>query len=74
MVPAGLVGQPVPQGPDDLREAPAVSTDQLRKHLAHAHDLPLHGVLPYARLLAIHQSAHRDGQDHDHDHAADGDG
>lgn len=52
-----------------------MSTDQLRKHLAGAHDLPLHGILPYARLLAIHQSEHRGGgQDHDHDHGRDGDG
>lgn len=51
-----------------------MSTDQLRKHLAGAHRLPLHGVLPYARLMAIHQYEHRAPQDHEHDHAADGDG
>lgn len=52
-----------------------MGTDQLRKHLAGAHRLALHGTLPYARLLAIHQFEHRSpNQDHEHDHAADGDG
>lgn len=51
-----------------------MSTDQLRKHLADAHNHQLHGTLPYARLLDIHQQAHRKPADHEHDHDNWGDG
>lgn len=52
-----------------------MSTSQLRKHLADAHRLPLHGTLPYARLLSIHQFEHRSAaQDHEHANAGEGDG
>jgi len=46
---------------------------ELRRHLAAAHDLPLHG-LPMEQLVKVHDHEHLADQDHAHDHDGEGDG
>jgi hypothetical protein len=46
---------------------------QLRKHLAGAHDLPLRG-LAHEQLVMIHDRDHLKVPGHDHEHTHDGEG